>query len=207
MSQNSDWVSLGEAAQIIGVHPATIRNWAEQGELPYRRTPGGHRRFRRADLQQWLASHRIAPPLEAQIVVQNALGRTRLEIGDRHKLDHLEWYGKLSPDARESMRQQGLRLMDALIQHLVNATTGKGLETAREIGTHYGRLLKSQKLSLSQALEGYFYFSNFLFDAVLQIAQTNSPHPPTDWGTMLRQVNTFTREILTNMVAVYERGK
>ncbi len=205
MGQTSDWVSLGEAAQIIGVHPATIRNWAEHGDLPYRRTPGGHRRFRRADLQQWLASHRMAPPLEAQIVVQNALGRTRLEIGDRQKLSHLDWYGKLSPDVRESMRQQGLRLMDALIQHLVSATTDKGQETAREIGTTYGSLLKSQKLSLSQALEGYFYFSNFLFDAVLQIAQTNSPRPPAEWGAMLIQVNVFTREILTSMVAVYER--
>ena len=60
MNEPSEWVSLGEAAQIIGVHPATIRNWAEQGELPFRRTPGGHRRFRRADLQQSLNRPRAA---------------------------------------------------------------------------------------------------------------------------------------------------
>ena len=118
--QPSEWVSLGEAAQIIGVHPATIRNWAEQGELPYRRTPGGHRRFRRADLEQWLASNRITQPAEAQVLVQSALGRARMEMSDREALARLGWFGRLSPDAREVMRRQGLRLMDALIDHLAN---------------------------------------------------------------------------------------
>ncbi len=103
MSDISEWVSLGEAAEIIGVHPATIRNWAERGELPFRRTPGGHRRFRRSDLQSWLNSNRITQPTEAQMVVQSALGRARLEIGDRGKITDLDWYTKLNGEARDIM--------------------------------------------------------------------------------------------------------
>ena len=40
-----EWVSLRQAAELLGVHPATVRSWADKGELPSRRTPGGHRRF------------------------------------------------------------------------------------------------------------------------------------------------------------------
>lgn len=204
-SDPSEWVSLGEAAQIIGVHPATIRNWAERGELPFRRTPGGHRRFRRADLEQWLAMHRIAPPIEAQVLVQSALGRARLEIGDREKLLQHPWYQRLSPEARETMRRQGLRLMDALIDHLANPTSAAGIQVAQDVGTHYGLVLKGQGMSLSQALQGYFYFVDFLIEAVVQLAETNTARPAATWGETLRQVNQFTRATLISMIGVYER--
>jgi excisionase family DNA binding protein len=204
MSESSEWVSLGEAAEIIGVHPATIRNWAERGELPFRRTPGGHRRFRKSDLQQWLASHRLAKPAEAQVVVQSALGRARLEIGNKHKLANLPWYERLSVKARENMREQGLFLMDTLIHYLANPNSDIELTGAFEIGTTYGRLLKNEGLTLSQALHGYFYFVDFLLEAVIQLSRT-TPHPQTDWGEMLLQVNQFTREILKGMTAIYEQ--
>jgi excisionase family DNA binding protein len=206
MSKSSEWVSLGEAAEIIGVHPATIRNWAERGELPFRRTPGGHRRFRRADLQQWLAQHRVTFPAEAQVVVQSALGRARLDIGDRQKLVNLEWYDRLSAEAREIMRQQGLRLMDALMHYLANSEVDIELRAAQEIGQTYGDLLKGQGLTLLQALQGYFYFVSFLQEAVIQFSETSTSRPATSWGDMLRQVNRFTREILTAMITVYEQN-
>ncbi len=205
MSQSSEWVSLGEAAQIIGVHPATIRNWAEQGELPFRRTPGGHRRFRRADLEQWLAARRATQPTEAQVIVQSALGRARLEISHSEELSNLAWHERLSVEARDTMRQQGLRLMDALIDYLAETDANRGLQIAHDTGTTYGNLLKSQGLTLSQALQGYFYFVDFLLDAVLQLAETSAARTTTIWGEMLRQVNQFTRETLLGMIDIYEK--
>ncbi len=206
MSNSSEWVSLGEAAEIIGVHPATIRNWAERGELPCRRTPGGHRRFRRADLEQWLETHRAARPTEALVVVQNALGRTRLEVGNREKLANLDWYARLDEEGREMMRQQGLNMMDALIKYLAHPESPEGLRASFEIGTAYGMFLKGQGLTLSQALQGYYYFADILLDAVIQLAEASSSgRASANWGDTLRQVHAFTRETLVGMVKVYER--
>ena len=205
MTNTSEWVSLGEAAEIIGVHPATIRNWAERGELPCRRTPGGHRRFRRADLEQWLETHRAARPTEAQVIVQNALGRTRLEIGDRKKLAGLSWYVHLDEEAREVMRKQGLYMMDTLIKYLAHPENPEGLRRALEIGMAYGTLLKGQGLAFSQALQGYFYFVDILLDAVIQLAETGGGRTAANWGGTLRKVHAFTRETLVGMVGVYER--
>lgn len=39
-----------EAAELVGLHADSIRNYANAGVLPSRRTPGGHRRFRRSDV-------------------------------------------------------------------------------------------------------------------------------------------------------------
>ena len=204
MANTSEWVSLGEAAEIIGVHPATIRNWAERGELPCRRTPGGHRRFRRSDLEQWLETHRAARPTEAQVVVQNALGRTRLEVANREKLTGLSWYMHLDEDARDTMRQQGLHMMDALIKYLAHPENPEGLRAAREIGTAYGTLLRGQGLAFPQALQGYFYFVDILLDAVIQLAETGGGRAAANWGDTLRRVHAFTRETLMGMVEVYE---
>src|SRR2546426_9679846 len=46
-----EWLSLSEAAELLGMHPATVRLWADRNELPSRRTNGGHPRFRRTDIE------------------------------------------------------------------------------------------------------------------------------------------------------------
>src|ERR1041385_8102535 len=50
-----DWLTLGEAARALGVAQGTIRKWSDQGRVPAFYTPGGHRRFRRGDLESFLA--------------------------------------------------------------------------------------------------------------------------------------------------------
>jgi len=49
-----DWLTLGQAAKFLGVAQSTIRKWSDQGRVPAFYTPGGHRRYRRADLQRFL---------------------------------------------------------------------------------------------------------------------------------------------------------
>jgi excisionase family DNA binding protein len=47
---SSDYVTPGEAARQLHVTPKTINRWANQGLLPCVVTLGGHRRFRRDDI-------------------------------------------------------------------------------------------------------------------------------------------------------------
>ncbi|HYZ18004.1 MAG TPA: response regulator [Gaiellaceae bacterium] len=62
-SSESDWLTLGQAAKYLGVAQSTIRKWSDGGRLPAFYTPGGHRRYRRADLDAFLAqSGGGAPP-------------------------------------------------------------------------------------------------------------------------------------------------
>lgn len=45
-----DWLTLGQAARYLGVSEPTLRKWTDDGRLPVFRTPGGHRRYLRAEL-------------------------------------------------------------------------------------------------------------------------------------------------------------
>ncbi len=49
-----DWLTLGQAAKYLGVAQSTIRKWSDQRRLPAFYTPGGHRRYRRGDLDAFL---------------------------------------------------------------------------------------------------------------------------------------------------------
>ena len=51
---DSDWLTLGQAARFLGVAQSTIRKWSDQGRVPAFYTPGGHRRYRRGDLESFL---------------------------------------------------------------------------------------------------------------------------------------------------------
>ena len=78
-----EWLSLSGAAELLGMHPATVRLWADRNELPSRRTNGGHRRFRRSDIEARLrqdAERKTRPA--AQLLVQSVLGRVRFAFTD-----------------------------------------------------------------------------------------------------------------------------
>src|SRR2546426_11229686 len=52
--EESEWLTLGQAARFLGVAQSTIRKWSDQGRVPAFYTPGGHRRYRRSDLESFL---------------------------------------------------------------------------------------------------------------------------------------------------------
>lgn len=47
---------VGEAAEILGVQPATIRRWEREGKLRVERTDGGQRQILAADVARLLAA-------------------------------------------------------------------------------------------------------------------------------------------------------
>src|SRR5207248_2766932 len=97
---------------MLGLHPATVRLWADRNELPSRRTSGGHRRFRRADIEARLrkeAQHRPYPA--AQVLVQSVLGRVRFAFTDG-TLNTLPWYQHFDEVARDAYRRLGRPVLD-----------------------------------------------------------------------------------------------
>lgn len=56
-SAEADLVPIGEVARIFGVTVATVRRWEREGKIDAVRTPGGQRRFDRAEIERvWSAA-------------------------------------------------------------------------------------------------------------------------------------------------------
>ena len=60
-NDSADWLTLGQAAKYLGVAQSTIRKWSDNGRLPAFYTPGGHRRYRRRDLDAFVSGSGASP--------------------------------------------------------------------------------------------------------------------------------------------------
>jgi excisionase family DNA binding protein len=49
-----EWLTLGQAAKYVGVAQSTMRKWTDLGRVSSFKTPGGHRRYRRNELEKFI---------------------------------------------------------------------------------------------------------------------------------------------------------
>jgi excisionase family DNA binding protein len=56
-----DIITTRQVADLLAVSEATVKRWADAGTLKCFRTPGGHRKFRMADIAEFLQHHRYEP--------------------------------------------------------------------------------------------------------------------------------------------------
>ena len=56
-----------EVSKICGVVHSTVSNWVDEGTLPAYKTPGGHRRIKKKDLQVFLKLYEIPIPDELSL--------------------------------------------------------------------------------------------------------------------------------------------
>ena len=49
-------LSTGDVARRLGVSEATVKRWADAGNITCIRTPGGHRKFREREVDAFVAA-------------------------------------------------------------------------------------------------------------------------------------------------------
>src|SRR5437660_6418468 len=65
----TEWMTLGQAAKFLGVAQSTIRKWSDVGRVPAFYTPGGHRRYKRGDLEAFLERSGPGRPARGPLVL------------------------------------------------------------------------------------------------------------------------------------------
>ena len=160
-SRDHDWIGLSDASRILGVSPATVRRWSDDGRLRVFTTPGGHRRFSRSALEQLLPADRSRrPALGGAGLTPSRLART-YRRASREAAPDLPWVLKLSDEQRILFRERGQVLAATLLQYLDATqpdTATHHLTAASSTATDYGRAAATLGLSLSQTVEGFLRF-------------------------------------------------
>lgn len=190
---NEDWLGLSETAALLGVHPSTVRAWANQGKLPVHRTAGGHRRFLRSEIDRWSTSDRRTGTNEAQLVMENVIGRTRLEMP---RLLDQEWYAKLTESQRTAYREESRRLLTQ-----VGGLIGEpAAEQAVRLGHDYARISLEAQMSLAEAVQAFLFFRGFLLESIFKLSEVQAAQT---WGPMYKQTTLFTDQVLLALIEGY----
>lgn len=195
------WLALKPAADRLGVHPTTLRRWADAGEVPVAVTPGGHRRFAAQDLERFAEERRrlkLVTGLQ-QLWADQALSQTRLEIAAHQ---HEPWLASLNQHDREYKRQLGRRLMGILLQYISLPEGGEDLlHEARTIGVEHAEDGLAQGLPLVEAIRAALFFRDMLVEVAIQLPEVAHRRPEAN-TLLLRRINTV---LNTVQLAIAER--
>lgn len=153
------WLTLGQACRLLGVDESTLRRWADAGQVRTFRTPGGHRRFSRSDLDAWLTGRRGSGNSQLADIASTRIRRQM----HRRAVHEAPWYAGLDSATRERMRDLGRRLV-ALVGESFSRRHRRGAthQAARALGGEYGATLREAGLSVSQAVEAFTFFRRTL---------------------------------------------
>jgi excisionase family DNA binding protein len=192
------WLYLGAAADYLGVHFTTLRRWADAGDVPCIRTPGGRRRFLRSDLTDFLASLQQGESRESMLA--GSL-RTR-QVG----VSGEPWYGRLDEAQRTAMRQGGQQLMAVLMQYATRSDGGEAfLLEGQRLAATYGVACHQGGLSLIETLRAFMLVRRSISDSVHQ-AGALAGAPDTETWRLYDRVATFLDAMLIATVDAYERA-
>lgn len=203
--ESKDWLSLSEASDLLGVHPSTMRRWADAGEISCFRTPGGHRRFRAADLEACLEGARPAALVpSSDVLVQSAVGYTRQEMAAQHVADE-SWYVAFGQEEeRQMMRDTGRRLFGLAIQYMGRTRAREAtLQEGRRIGDFYGAQCAQHGVSLVDTVRALFFFRESLLRAA-KPGQASPGRYDAEDVRIHRQLRYFLDEVMYACLASYE---
>ena len=198
------WLALGEASESLGVHPSTLRVWADAGDVRSFRTPGGHRRFRASEIEALVgkAVGRGAPQavdgLARQLVVQTRHDLLSLQDGSQ------AWLAVFPNDQREGWRESGRRLAGLAIQYVSRRQGREGvIAEARAIGARYARECLAHRLSLSNTVRAYLFFRESLLKATRPGLVARGQYDEED-ARIHREMREFLDEVLYAMLDTLE---
>jgi excisionase family DNA binding protein len=197
-----EWLSLSEVASMLGVHPSTVRSWSDKGHLPAHRTQGGHRRFRRREVELWIQSHREEGLDEGHQVVHAALKNIRVKISEG-SLENEGWYEKLDEEARNQYRRSGRALLQGLLESLA-ADGGYDNSEARSLGFEYASRGWRRGLTAAEASRAFLFFRNVLLEAMLNVYEESTIQTPKAWSEIFRKIYRFTDQIQLTLLETYD---
>jgi excisionase family DNA binding protein len=198
---NSEWISLTETAGILGVHPSTVRNWSDRGVLPVYRTTGGHRRYKRSEVELWSQSKRQEHPVAPVELMKAAVRQIRIHVAEG-SLEEEPWYQKLDGEARTQYRLSGGVLAHGLMNYLSEENDGASDE-ARSLGYEYASRAQRYQLDSAEATRAFLFFRNMLMEAVMcQLADSNLPSK--DAWHLLSRVIAFTDQIQLSLLETFD---
>ena len=194
-TQNSArWMSLGQVSRTLGINEATLRQWADRGRLPVYRTPGGHRRFLREDVEALLTE---APANQAgnagwdNDAEDIALRQIRRKLG-QNAISQQPWMESFKAEGSDRMRLFGRRLLSLLLQNGLSGHSRRKGETLTEthmLGHEYGTEMAVRGVPLEDSVQAFLFFRQTVAEAV-------QPE-------QLRQVIEISDGVLLGLVAAY----
>lgn len=199
-------LGITKAANLLGVHPLTLRSWAEKGYISYYRTPGGHRRFKRNELARFLSDMNQVEDGDELLITaaRKAVHQAIQTLPQHHPTVVLPAARQISSkEQRLSMRSVGRKLLGLTIQYIAAGADETVLEQGRTIGRTYGEFAGQNEMSVSETVATFNFFRDTIIESTFD-SQSVGVGIDTSSPQLYRRLNLFFNEILLATVQAVE---
>jgi excisionase family DNA binding protein len=173
--KRSPWLSLGEASRLLGITPATLRRWADHGDVATFVTPGGHRRFPRTLIEGLVPQSRSRrPPLTGLGATAQRVALVYRRAKPAGRPAPAPWLAALSDSQRAEFRERGHRLLAMLLEQLTEEGAHPSAATLAEApaaAAEFGRRAAALGASLSETVEAFVRFREAFIGELAGIAR------------------------------------
>jgi excisionase family DNA binding protein len=201
LNEKHEWLTLSQAAGLLGVHPSTVRLWSDKGRIPVHRTQGNHRRYVRSEVELMAKAVKRGNSVEPENIARFAMRRIRFKI-DKGQLEAESWYLVLNEDAREEYRRSGRYLVQGLERYLESKDPGN-LSEAHAIGYEYATRGRRSNLDSVGAARAFLFFRDVLMESLIAVYQEAWVPSGAAWGEVLTRTLAFTDQILLSLLETY----
>ena len=164
--EKSQWLSLRDACRLLDVSNTTLRQWADNGYLRVYRTPGGHRRFLRDDVESFANAPQQAQEQGREDAIEDSALRKIRRSLSRNDVVKQSWYQSVEEEGKDRMRLFGRRLLSLLLQEFGSRRRRQELlEEARMLGREYGTEMSERGVSLKDTIEAFVFFRTMVLDS------------------------------------------
>ena len=190
-TEKSQWLSLRDACRLLDVSNTTLRQWADNGYLRVYRTPGGHRRFLRDDVESFANSPGQAREQgRGDAIEGSALRKIRRNL-NRNDVLQQPWYQSVEEEGKVRMRLFGRRLLSLLLQETgPRRRRQELLVEAHLLGREYGTEMSERGVTLKDTIEAFVFFRTMVLDS------TN----PSSWSRIIEAAD----RVLVGLADSYE---
>lgn len=203
-SSSPHWLTLSQAADVLGVHATTLRRWADEGEIRCLRTPGGHRRFLEEDLHAFVRNQIESGLPDAPEELERALVlHARQEMASK-EVGETAWRSAFNEAERAARRASGRRLVGLAIQFASRSTGHEAvLDAGRRIGRQYGREAAEHGLSLVDTARAFLFFREALLRSARPALSGRDANDAED-AHISRSLGEFLDQVFFAALAAYE---
>lgn len=149
------FLNISEASRILGVSEAALRQWTDEGKIKAFITPGGHRRYSRANLNKFITAHPKMLGVKDLITEIEETVELHREIA-RKSLGSSSWYNKLSQESQDHFADMGRRLLSLIVKYISEPSKREEtMHLARQVGHDMGETLAMHGLPLADSVEAF----------------------------------------------------
>lgn len=148
-------ISIREASQILGVSETTLRQWTDEGKIGAFITPGGHRRYSKVEIRQFMGLQQRVHGIKDLVAELEGAATLHHDIALAN-FTNTSWFNKLSKESQERLAQYGRRLLNLVIKYITEPSKREEtIKLVHNTGGDFGEELAKQGLSLIDSLEAF----------------------------------------------------